>query len=773
MRPLTMILIAAALGCRSGEKPSADDPSGGGGGDTGAEQTDDTGGGGSSTADADADGYNAAVDCDDADASVHPGAEEVCDGIDNNCDGDVDEGLTDVWYTDADGDGYGDGASPVRACDQPVDAVEDFADCDDTQPTVYPGAEEVCDGLDNDCDGEIDGESATDMTEWFPDSDGDGFGLDTEPQLDCNAPSGFVDGTVLGDCDDDDASAYPGGTEVCDDVDNDCDGLVDDEATDADLWFRDADADSYGDPDVSLLACNKPGSYVENDEDCDDTDAMIYPAATEVCNGEDDDCNGTIDDGFEFESYYRDADGDGHGFGLDMVVHCTRPAGYVTSNDDCDDDEYWANPEVAELCGDDIDNDCDGEVDEDFDSYPFYPDSDGDGYGHDTEPVYDCAPPAGHVLSNTDCDDADATVNPGEVESCNGIDDDCNGGVDDGLPEYIWFMDADDDGYGVPEPTTIACAEPPGYAPVDTDCDDDERTTHPGAYEMCDGEDDDCNGLIDDDCGSSRILSAYEGLTCDGAAVSQREIGDYIDVSYNSSGTWNDATAMGFRIGDGEGTYYEACYYGSPWQQVTVEYVQGSATYNHTGNYSSRAWSWTTDCSDVVEDDGATGVIHEWSVASVVITKTEIWEDDGRVSRVWFDIENTGTTEIDNLRVMFGVDPDHDYAPHSSFHTLNDTRDAGDYAESVGPTSEWTLAFGACDLDNDDLGHTAWSTDADAVFVDDGAASGDRTMHWRHTEDSVAAGGTASFGFLVTVGQTPEEAVEAYEEAQPILCTDG
>ena len=373
------------------------------------------------------------------------------------------------------------------------------------------------------------------------------------------------------------------------------------------------------------------------------------------------------------------------------------------------------------------------------------------------------------MLTRTDCDDSDPSVNPGEIELCNWVDDDCNGEVDDGLPTYEYFEDADNDGYGVPESTTWSCDEPPGYASLDTDCDDSERTIYPGAYEMCDGEDDDCDGTIDDDCGTSRILGVYGAATCTSAAASLLETGDFLQVSYNSSGTWNDSTGMGIMIGDGEGTYYEGSYHGSPWQQVTIEYSQDGASYNHTGNFSSRRWSWTTSCADSLDEGDVKGVIHQWDVDGLEVTKTEIWETEGSVSRIWFDVENLGG-DITDLRMMFAVDPDHDYDAHYSFSTENDLRDDGLYAESVGPTSRWTMAFGACDEAADDLGHTGWSSDADAVFTDYDGAPSDNTMHWRHTEETIGAGDRASFGFLLTVGLTPEDAELTYDDNFPILC---
>ncbi|MCB9741442.1 MAG: FG-GAP repeat protein [Alphaproteobacteria bacterium] len=122
----------------------------------------------SAPVDADGDGHTADVDCDDTDEQVYPGAEELCNGVDDDCDGQVDNGASDAgeWYSDADGDGYGDEGSTVSACEQPDDTVTRAGDCDDTNEDVYPGAEEVFDGADNDCDGVTDRMSVADASGW-------------------------------------------------------------------------------------------------------------------------------------------------------------------------------------------------------------------------------------------------------------------------------------------------------------------------------------------------------------------------------------------------------------------------------------------------------------------------------------------------------------------------------------------------------------------------------------------------------------------------------
>jgi hypothetical protein len=124
--------------------------------ETGTPTKDDTA---AESVDADGDGYNADVDCDDDEPSTHPGADELCNDRDDDCDGDVDEDAVDAstWHTDADTDGWGDPDSPVLACEQPKGTADDDSDCDDDDPDTHPGAEEVCyDDDDNDCDGEVD-----------------------------------------------------------------------------------------------------------------------------------------------------------------------------------------------------------------------------------------------------------------------------------------------------------------------------------------------------------------------------------------------------------------------------------------------------------------------------------------------------------------------------------------------------------------------------------------------------------------------------------------
>jgi len=159
--------------------------------------------------DRDADGFlsaeNGGADCDDGDASIHPSAVEVCNGLDDDCDGESDEDAVDVrtWYQDADGDGYGDPQVTVMACEQPSQTASNDEDCDDGDSQENP------------------------LAVWYPDDDGDGYGYSYGGQPSGERPEGYEG--EGGDCDDDDATIHPAASEECDGVDNDCDELTDED----------------------------------------------------------------------------------------------------------------------------------------------------------------------------------------------------------------------------------------------------------------------------------------------------------------------------------------------------------------------------------------------------------------------------------------------------------------------------------------------------------------------------------------------------------------
>ncbi|MFH1469196.1 MAG: putative metal-binding motif-containing protein, partial [Pseudomonadota bacterium] len=456
-------------------------------------------------------------DCDDDAAAVHPGATEICNGID--------DGVTSTFWADADGDGYGDPASPTTACSAPSGHVADDTDCDDTDGGVYPGADEHCDGVDEDCDGAVD-EAAVDALTWYDDLDGDGYGDSGAATVACTAPSATV--ATPGDCDDRDGGVHPGAAEHCDGVDEDCDGVADDSPVDADTWYTDADGDGYGDPAATTEACIAPSGTVADDTDCDDGAAGVNPGAAEVCDGLDDDCDGLVDDADGSLSgaptWYLDHDADGYGTSAYTATRCTAPSGYIAIDSDCDDLRAAVHPGAAEVC-DGLDDDCDGLVDDDDPDVTglatWYADSDGDGYGDAGTSAAACTAPTGYVAASTDCDDGDASVSPGATEVCGGGDEDCDGLVDDADPGVTggatWYLDYDGDGWGDTRITTTACLQPSDHAASAGDCDDLEPDAFPGNTEVCDGIDNDCDSLVDDDDPDiADALSWYADADADG-----------------------------------------------------------------------------------------------------------------------------------------------------------------------------------------------------------------------------------------------------------------
>ena len=525
-----------------------------------------------------------AGDCNDEDAGINPDATEVCDGIDNNCDGTTDEGVLRIFYKDGDGDGYG-GAEVVEACEALQGFVTITGDCDDNDPKINPSASEKCDGIDNNCDGRIDElweqkgtacdgndsdfcaegiwvctadgsgvecndttddsveicngidddcdgfldeEDAEGCTTYYFDNDGDGFALDkAESRCLCSA-TGLYTADKTGDCDDTDPHINPVKTEVCgNQKDDDCDGETDENQENAvgcTVFYYDGDKDGYGTSAFHKCLCQLDTEFTAtNGDDCDDNDPNIHPLATEVCNHNDDDCNGVIDDeGAQgCIPYFFDGDGDRYAKdGAESRCLC-GPSGMFTATEvgDCDDHNSFVNPDAQEVCNL-KDDDCDGETDEEGAQgcKTFYVDSDLDTYGTSVSKCL-CAASGEYTASiDGDCDDSDSKINPSVSESCDGIDNNCDGKTDDenalGCKEY--YPDMDGDGYGVATDSKCLCSAQGQYRAVESgDCNDNDAEINPGATEKCDGKDNDCDDVTDPQ-GSAGCMNYYYDSDDDG-----------------------------------------------------------------------------------------------------------------------------------------------------------------------------------------------------------------------------------------------------------------
>ena len=449
--------------------------------------------------DHDGDGFSLREgDCDDTNTDIYPGSPDVADGLDNDCDGEIDEGSPSA---DDDGDGFSD--------------LE--GDCDDESDTVFPGAPETINGLDDDCDG-----TADEGTDAY-DDDGDGH---SEQGGDCNDSTSAVspdapetldgvdnncNGTIdegtagwdddgdgfmelAGDCDDSletGPAAFPGNVEVQDGLDNDCDGLVDED------FMVDDDGDGW-----SVLA-----------GDCDDDDFYAYPGGIEFMDGADNDCNGTVDDAMDGV----DDDGDG------CAEDGTGCAGGLGDCDDTLEQVYPEAPEVDDLPLD-LDNDCDGFF---FVNPPFAiatlsstgncangVDDDGDGWVDLADP--DCTTSVAEGgLAFTACNDGADTDGDGLVDAedpqCgDGFDndevdaniDDCSNGLDD---DSDGWTDVDD-----PDCVTAPFNE---MLPGITQCNDNVDNDGDGVADALDPE---CWDGWDDSESSGDPDDCIDGMDSDG-----------------------------------------------------------------------------------------------------------------------------------------------------------------------------------------------------------------------------------------------------------------
>lgn len=418
-----------------------------------------------------------APDCDDEIECTVDRCDETRDACESEAPDEDDDGFADAACVDGAGFPLGN-------------------DCDDTNPDRFPGNFERCDAMnvDEDCDPTT-----------FGAVDGDGDGRFAARC--CNA---MDDGTLVcgTDCDDTRAGINPTVPEVCNGFDDDCDGSVDEGVALA--GFVDGDFDGAGDSAMPMTACADEPGFATIGGDCDDADPAVRPGQAELCDGDDNDCDGVTDESPTEVDWYGDRDGDGFGSsGSGVTRTCMRlGAGFSILGTDCDDDEAGINPAATELCNG-LDDDCNGAADFEL-GVNDLEDDDQDG-------VVDiaCGAPFGE-----DCDDSDPATGGGAVEICDGRDNDCDSNVDEGATDAVWFRDLDGDSYGSPSSgAMVSCAAIAGYVARGGDCNDGDPAISPAAREVCDGRDQDCDSAVDEvpaqsTCALANATSACFGGRC-------------------------------------------------------------------------------------------------------------------------------------------------------------------------------------------------------------------------------------------------------------------
>lgn len=472
------------------------------------------------------------TDCNDANAAIKPGAQEICDAndVDEDCDGLADDADASVtgklkYYIDADHDAFGTTAgSGTYYCNPPAWYTTNHSDCNDANANIRPNAQEICDvnDVDEDCDGLSDDAdpSVTGKLTYYPDADHDNFGSSSAAGIAyCNPPAWNL--TNNSDCNDLSASIFPGAAEMCNGVDDDCDVLIDDNA--GIPYYADADNDGYGNAAMFIISCSAPNGYVANSADCNDQNVSVNPGAADICDGIDNNCNGIVDEnaisvsvtasgpltgcksdmitltasGTNISTFkwYKGNSGNpvsgqtnatyalnydnttvtaivSNAFGCSATSNIitlssiANPSASITvlnngnlnlcqpvelaSSGTANYTRQWLrndifitgatginySPQTGGIYSVIITNasGC-SKLSSSItviDPVYYYSDADSDGFGSsaDAGTVY-CDPPAGKVINNSDCNDLNNKIYPGAPDMCDGIDNNCNGIADD------------------------------------------------------------------------------------------------------------------------------------------------------------------------------------------------------------------------------------------------------------------------------------------------------------------------------------------------------
>jgi hypothetical protein len=603
--------------------------------------------------DADGDGFSPPEDCNDFNGDVHPNADEYCNSMDDNCDNVVDEENSlgcSSFYQDSDGDNYG---SDVSKCLCDVEGAfnsQVTGDCNDGNNAIHPGAAEVCNNIDDNCDNVVDGEASGGCTTFFLDQDGDGHGIATDSQCLCQGTGNYT-ALAPDDCNDLDPANFPGNVEICDNKDNNCDNVVDGEnLSGCQSYYLDVDGDNWGTSNAKCLCGPSSTHGASQPGDCDDGNPWVNPAAQESCNTPfDDDCDGNTDtpqDG-SGTNYYVDNDGDGYGSGAGMKLCAPTATHSVTVSGDCNDGATAINPGAPELCNG-TDDDCDLSVDEQgaVGCVTFYLDNDDDGHGLAFNSQCLCNASGNYTaFLPDDCNDSDNSIYPGNDETCDAKDNDCDDSVDEGLTQacssacgagvescFFGFWT------GCSAPNPITCTDYDTCASVST-C---SGACNSAPEEVCDGIDNDCDSETD------------EGFT-----------GDYSNGGLDFKDTWPgstlssypsvaNGTVFGHIIPQGDNDWWsvyavednsDGCFW--PWDSDNP--IKAEIQFTSPCPATGCAWYIVCACwSSATEKCGLSDEVCETSVGTNVNITVNMTMDCGNSDSGYLDVEvKPHTTTLD------------------------------------------------------------------------------------------------------------------------------